>query len=473
MTFSQFLSILRARWRRALAVFFGTVLLVVVVSLLLPKKYTGVASVVVDVSPDPIAGMLSNAMVGPSIVATQVDIINSDRVARKVIRNLKLAEHPEIQQQWREATDGVGTVEEWLVDLLQRHLDVKPSLTSNVIVITYKASDPKFAADIANAFAQAFIETTIELRVDPARQYAGYFESRIKAARESLATAQGKLSEYQLANGIVDGDERLDAENARLQELSNQLVLMQTVSAESSSRQAQAAVGNGDRMAEATNNPAIAGMKVDLSRAEASLQELNSRLGANHPQVLQAKANIAELHARLDAETRRLSSGVGVTASIDSARLAQVRGQLDTQRTKVLSLKASRNQMAVLQKDVENAQHNYDAVAARASESSLQSQTPQSNVNLLSSAVAPIVPSSPKLVLNTLVSIFLGLLLAIGATLLRELKDRLVRRDSDITELLGLPVLGSIPRPIGGKKKLQTLMAQRVLFSRLTAPKKS
>ena len=472
MTFTQFLAILRARWRRATAVFLATVALVVIASLLLPKKYTGVASVVVDVAPDPISGALAGAMMGPAIVATQVDILNSDRVARKVIRNLKLAEVPSVVAQWRDETDGKGTVEEWLVDFLQRRLDVKPSLQSNVITITYKSPDPKFAAAIANAFAQAFIETTIELRVDPARQFSGYFEGRIKAARDQLAAAQTKLSDFQRAKGIVGGDERLDVETSRLNELASQVVLLQSVTAESSSRQAQVSGGNGDRMSETLNNPVVGGLKVDISRAEASLQELGSRLGAAHPQVQQAKANIAELHARLDAETRRLATGVGVTASIDNSRLAQVRGQLEAQRSKVLALKEARDGMAVLQKDVDNAQHNYDAVAVRSSQSSLESQTPQSNVNILSQAVEPVEPSSPKLLLNTLVSIFLGLLLGVGAALLRELKDRRVRRDQDVVDTLGLFVLGTLPKPMSAGKTAPSLMAQRVIFGRLAAPKK-
>ena len=82
MTFSQFLSILRARRKSALLVFFGTLALVVLLSLALPKRYTAEASVVVDVAPDPINGAVASAILGPTILATQVDILTSDRVAQ-------------------------------------------------------------------------------------------------------------------------------------------------------------------------------------------------------------------------------------------------------------------------------------------------------------------------------------------------------------------------------------------------------
>ena len=58
-----------------------------------------------------------------------------------------------------------------MIELLTKNLDVKPSRESNVIQINYRSPDPRFAAGLANAFAQAYIATTLELRVDPAKQF--------------------------------------------------------------------------------------------------------------------------------------------------------------------------------------------------------------------------------------------------------------------------------------------------------------
>jgi chain length determinant protein EpsF len=473
MTFSQFLSILRARWKLVASVFVLTVAAAVAVSLVLPKKYTAEASVVVDVTPDPISGVMGSAMLGPSIIATQVDILTSDRVARKVVQNLKLDQSPAIRQQWRDATEGQGTVEDWLVGLFAKQLDVKPSRESNVITVTYKAPDPAFAAALANAFVRAYLDTALELRVEPARQYSGFFEKRSADARAALSAAQTRLSEYQAANGIVGSDERLDVETARLNDLSAQLVGLQTLASDSSSRSTEATGGNSERLSDAMNNPVIGGLKVDLSRSEANLQQISTRLGANHPQVVEAKANIAELKARIEAETKRVGGSVNLTATINKSRVAQIRAELDAQRAKVLKLKQVRDGMTALQGDVESSQRALDAISSRRTQSSLESQIQQTNVNLLSAATAPLAPSSPKLLLNTIVSVFLGSLLGIGGALLWELRDRRVRSSHDLVEALGLPVIGVMPRPaIARRGGLPSLMAQRVISGRLSAPPK-
>ncbi|MBK9684728.1 MAG: chain length determinant protein EpsF [Rubrivivax sp.] len=447
MTFGQFLSILRARWWVVALVLGLTVATTLLVSLLLPRQYTATASVVVDFKPDPVSAFAFGGGASPAYMATQVDIIRSERVAQRVVRNLKLNENPQVRQQWLDETGGEGNIEVWLASVFQKQMDVVPSRESSVIAVSYKAPDPRFAAGLANAFAQAYIDTALELRTDPARLYSTFFENRAKEARETLEKAQSKVSAFQKQAGIIATDERLDVETARLNELSSQATMMQALLAESASRQAQAQGGQGDRMQEVLNNANVSQLKADISRAEAQLQQLATRLGDKHPQVEEAKASLAELRSRLEAETRKVTGSVTVSANINRQRLGEVQRALQAQRDKVLKMKAVRDEGLVLLRDAENAQRSYDALLQRFTQTSLEGQTTQSNINLLTQATPPLEPSSPRIVLNTLLSIFLGTLLAVGTALLLELKDRRVRNVDDVVEALGLPVLGLMPKP--------------------------
>ncbi len=138
MTFGQFLSILRARWRVLLLVLGATVATTVAVSLLLPRQYTATAAVVVDNKPDPVSAVFYGGLASPVFIATQVDVIRSERVALRVVRNLRLADNPQVREQWLEDTKGEGTVEQWLVGLFQKQMDVAPSRESSVIAISYQ-----------------------------------------------------------------------------------------------------------------------------------------------------------------------------------------------------------------------------------------------------------------------------------------------------------------------------------------------
>src|SRR5688572_16656940 len=167
MTFSQFLRVLLARWKALVFTLLGTVLVTLAVSLLLPKQYTATTSLVADFkSMDPVLGVLLPAQLMPGYMATQVDIIQSHKVAVDVVKALKLADNPTAREQWKEATNGLGTPQDWLADVLLKKLDVKPSRESNVVEISYTGTDPQFAAVIANAFSDAYIKTNLEFRVD-------------------------------------------------------------------------------------------------------------------------------------------------------------------------------------------------------------------------------------------------------------------------------------------------------------------
>jgi chain length determinant protein tyrosine kinase EpsG len=451
MTLVQFFSILRARWKAMLLVLVATVVGTGVVNLFWPRSYTSTVAVLVDVkSPDPIAGIIYPGMSSPAYMATQVDMILSDRVSQQVVRVLKLNDSAPMREQWREATEGQGNYETWVADVLRKNLDVKPSRESNVITINYKSPDPKFATALANAYAQSYIDVSLELRVDPAKQYGRFFEERGAQLRDKLEQARAKLTAYQREKGIVGNDDRLDVENARLTELSSELVVLQGLGAETASRQQQAK-SSPSQIQDVINSQLISNLKTDLTRQEASLKEVRERLGENHPTVIQLRSNVDETRAKIDQEIARIGGGVAVSNSINATRIAQMKAAIDAQRTKVLHLKEARDEIAVLTADVDAAQRAYDGVNQRANQTELESRTTQTNLYVLNPASEPIKPSSPRTTLNMLLSLFVGTLLAIGVAMLKELFDRRVRNASDVVQALDTPLLGTLARKPSGR----------------------
>jgi chain length determinant protein EpsF len=452
MNLSQFLYIMRARWNVALLMLVVIVGLAIGVSLVLPKQYTATALLIVDQSrPDPVTGSSYTGNPSPAFMATQVDVLKSDRVAQNVVSKLGFTNDPDVRKLWKKEAQGEGNLDAWLVDRVRQSLDVKPSRESNVISVSFKDSDPTKAASIANSFVQSYLDVNLELRVDPARQYSTLFDSRAKELRANLERAQARLSVYQREKGVViASDGQLDVESARLNELSSQLVALQALAAESGSRQSQAQAGGSDRLQEVVNNPNLSALRADITRAEAKLQEISSRLGDNHPQVIESRANIASLRSRLAAETGRVTGSLGVSNSINRQREAEIRATLEAQRSRVQRMRTAREEGAMLVRDVDAAQRAHEAMLSRLNQTSLESQATQSNAYLLAQAVPPFVPSSPKLLRNVVLSMVIGTVLAIAAVILLEYVDRRVRTNEEISEVLGLPLLGILPKP-GGK----------------------
>jgi succinoglycan biosynthesis transport protein ExoP len=454
MNFTQFLLILRARYKIILITLLVTVTSTVSVSLLLPKTYKATASLVLNFKgADPVTGMILPVQLMPSYIATQVDIINSRRVALRVVDDLKMAEGAAVQAQFVAATEGKGNIRDWLADLLLKKVDVAPSRESSVLELSYKGNDPQFVAAVANAFAAAYQQVSLQLKVEPSQKASGYFIEQIKQLREKLELAQAKLSSYQQEHGIVNADNRLDVESARLNELSSQLVMAQGQSMEAGSRQRQAQSANG-ASPDVLANPIVQNLKVSLSMAEVKFAETSQKLDKNHPQYQAAKSEVDKLRSNLDEQIKLASSGVAGNAHIFQQREAEIRAALAAQKAKVMALGGARDEIKVLVNEMETAQRAYEGASLRFNQTNMEGQSNQTDIAVLNPAVAPLDPAGPKVLLNTLASIFLGTMLGLGFAMLAELMNRRVRSADDLVDALKVPVLGVVQWTVPKRRRL-------------------
>jgi chain length determinant protein EpsF len=446
MNFSQLFLALRARYKIILLTLGVTVVATVIISLLLPKTYQASTSMVVNYKGvDPVTGLTLPAQMLPGYIATQVDIIKSKNVALKVVDNLKLADSPVVQRQFIDSTGGVGTVRDWLADLLLNKVDIVPARESSVLTINFKGADPQFVAAVANEFANSYLQFSVQLKTDPVQQASGYITTQTKLLREQYEQAQAKLSKYQQENNIYNADNRVDVETARLNDLSSQLVMVQGLTMEAESRSRHAS-GNAGESPDVLNNGLIQGLKTNLALAEAKFADTSQRLAPNHPQYISAKSEVDKLRSTLNEQIRLASSGIVTNSRIYQQREAELRAALTAQKAKVMALNGARDEFTVLSNEAENARHAYEAATQRYNQTSLEGQSKQADIAVLTSAVAPTSPSAPKLLLNTALSIVVGVILGVGAVLVLELLDQRVRSATHLNEAFGLPVLGVIEK---------------------------
>lgn len=458
MNLRQILLILRLRWWVVVGTLATAVVLALGISLLLPKQYTAETSLIVDIKTDPLVATLAPNFGNPSYMATQTEIIQSDRVAARVVKMLGLAQNAKAVEQWREETEGRIPLETYFGGLLQKGLKVEPGRGSSLLTISFTGSDPKFAAAGANSFARSYLDTTVELAQDPARQYARFFDDRIKQLRTDLESAQERLSAFQQKKGIVVTNERMDQEVTRLTQLETALAGAQTEQAEASSRQ----VGSGGEASDdVQRSAAVQSLKAELARAQTQMTELSAKFGSSHPQRIEAEARINELNQQIAREMRRVGGGTASVSRIASQKVTELRNLVEQQKRTVLTMRSQRDEAAVLLRDVDTAQRAYDAVAQRRTQLANEAQAEQSQARVLSPAVEPLRPSKPNLVKNGLVGVILGLLGGVGLAFLLEVIDRRVRSAEDLMGFGDVPVLGVMSNTPGRQRFAARLAHQR------------
>ncbi len=458
MDLNQYLLALKARKKAFVTVLGVTVFTAIVVALLLPKRYDATATVLIDAREEQTMaprGMSPRERAG--YIFTQMDLIQSGKVANKVVRDLKLANQPGVREEWERDTGGVGTVEEWVAASLLEKLKVD-SGASNIITIKFSSNDAKKSSAVANAFAKAYLDVALELRTEPSREAGQWFDEQLKTLRSDLTSAQTKLAAYQKEKGVVGVEERMDVEVSRMNEISGELTRQRaaTMDAQTRYKQAQDLIAGGvslEAFPEVLANGYVITVKSALQAAEQRLQEQSEVLGQNHPQYQRTAAEVQSLKERLGTEANKVVASLGNAVAQNQKRVQELEAALTAQQERILQLRSARVDMAVLSRDLENAQRAYDGALQRAIAVKVDSKVRQTNLAMLTPALEPLKPAFPKVGLISALSVLIGLMLAAGVVYVFEYLDRRVRSRTDLESRLAVPSLGVLSRwtPAGAR----------------------
>ncbi len=449
MNASLFFSTLRARFGIFSATLLITVVVATALSLLWPKSYRATTSLVVDTRNEQSLSDSLNGLASSrerlGYIQTQVDILTSPKVALRVVRDLHLAESPKTLAQFAKRKQG-GSVEDWLANALRAGIEVNTS-QSSVLEVNYVADTADSAAAIANGFAKAYMDTMLELRVQPTRQAAEWFDEQLKTLRGDLESAQAKVTAYQREHGIVSADERLDVEQQRLAELSTQVLdaEQRTLMLRGREQEIRDAVAHGasvEQIPGAEASEQVVRMRMELLAGQSKLEMLATQYGERYPEYRRQLAENVNRERALAAELRKAADRATSLRQESERRQGEIRASLDAQRARLLALRTGRDELGVLSNNVETAQRAYDTAMQRFVVSQVESRASQANVSLLNAATVPPNAYRPKVLLNIVLSIFVGTLLGVAFAVVRELTDRHVRTVSDLDVGLDIPQLG-------------------------------
>ncbi len=452
--------VMQSRWKTSLVASLVAAVVVGLFAVYFPSIYTATSSVLVDMRADLVSGAQTNA--SPSLFATEAEVVKSQRVLSKVIDSLKLDDHPSLKSQYLHTFSTVG-FKRWVRLLIQKNLAVDVSLGASVMKISFTNPDAELSAAIANAFAAAFVETSLALRIERAEKYSAFFNERAKAIRESVEKAQGKLTAFQKTVDVLPIGEKQDLEVAKLNQMEEQLLRTQATLRDSTSRLALVQESSEPMV----NSPVVASIRQELMRKDSQLAELKSRYDDNHPQVIEVRSALAALKDKLVKEQVGATASQGESKAISKRREAELRKAIELQREKVFAKGVSKNGLSTLQKEIDAEQRTYDYVQNRYSQASLEMHNNLPTATLLSRAEVPDESKKDILIRSYWKILLLALgLFGVFAAFLQEFFDRRVHSAEDISAYIGLPVIGTLPSPyrsFWGRPELPSAQQSRLL----------
>ena len=280
--------------------------------LIVPHRYTAVTQILIDPTDLHAVGneltptnQANDATV--LLVESQVRVLTSDSVLRRVVKTEGLDKDPEFTRQG--TADGADSTTAALI-ALKRSIAVKRAERTYVVDVTVTTREAAKSARIANAIADAYLQEQTDVRSDAARQVSQSLSARLNELKDRVREAEDRVEAFKARNNILGASGQLVNEQ-QLTEMNNQLTAARARTAAAKARldqvqQVQLSKNEGGAFPEAVQSQTITALRSQYAEVMRREAEQMTSLGARHPAVIEIQAEAERLRRMIDDEVHRL-----------------------------------------------------------------------------------------------------------------------------------------------------------------------
>lgn len=469
----QYLRILK-RWRWVIV---GSVVVCTLVgliaTLLMTPRYTAESTIEISREADQVAsfqGVERDVSVADQeFYQTQYGLLMARSLAERVAAQLGLVDDPAFFAMFNaEVQDGPafervgsgyvasGRAERQRIagQVLLDNVMIEPTRLSRLVDISFTSPDPELSARIANAWAEAFIQTNLERKVEAASYGREVLQRQLSEYKDRLDESQRQLVAYASNEEIINLPSQGSGEGTSTQERSivadnlsalNSALNQATadrIDAEARYRRAGAASST----LAALSNPAVNSLRQRRAELSSQYQQLMVRFEPGYPAAQAIQSQIDQLDRSIAQEEARVSGSARASYDQAVARENQLQQRVNALKDDFLDLRRRSIQYNIYQQEVDTNRELYDGLLQRFKEIGVAAGVGVNNIAIVDAADVPVRPSSPRLLLNLAVSILAGLVLGVALAMGFEQLDETIADPMELQRRLGMPLLGSVPR---------------------------
>ena len=481
--------------------FVTTFVLVMLGTFAATPLYQGTTQVIIEkAAPNALATTYRTYGDNPEFYETQFQLIQSHAVALRVVRMLSLEdnydtylgsyEHPSIFKLVRKGVRMVvakvkavmglpkaegpqGELEnlKWtkadlIAEKIRAGIDVEPIQNSRIVAINYLSPNPEFAALVANTIAKAYLEETLEIKMEAIRRTLGWMTQKAEEERVKLDASEKKIQDYSRANNLITLENRVAVLPEQLSQVGTELVRAQTRREEAEALYNKVKnIGRNSAVAETipaiASDPAIRTLQTQILDAEQNIMQLSGKYGEKHPVMIKALGDLKVLKEKMAQEIAR--SIQSIKNEYELARSTENALHAQMQKSKSEAQRANENfiQYQALNREKETNQQLYDALLAKIKEQTVTGENqPVVNFWVVEKASIPDSPAQPRKGINALLGLAVGLFGGVGLAFLTEYLDNTVKDPEEAEITLGTPVLGTVSLNSDGKSVGETVLKE-------------
>jgi capsular exopolysaccharide synthesis family protein len=426
--------------------------------------YTATASILINPSREQVLSQeqrLVQEAPTSTVVDSEIEVLRSRPIIARLVAALRLDRDPEWNPALSEGTAvAPGEAESttpaapaeapsYVISAVAGAISAERRGITYVIDVRASSQDPRRAAEMANKLVDLYFAAGYEARVQAGERAGDWLERRLEELRADVSAKEAAAAAYRAEHGLVALSGRSINEE-QISEVQASVIAARAELAEREARvrQAEDLARSGESIESidaAVNSEAISSLRTRESELSRRQAELESRYGEMHPSVQSGRAELYTVRAQIENEIRRIIVNLRNAADVTRNRLRSLEADLARARGDVFTDSAAAARARELDLEVESARAVLNNFSTRYHELDEQGSLESTNARVIAPATPPGAPSSPRVLLNIIGALAVGLVLGLLAGLGAEALDNTLASADDVERQLGVTPLVSIP----------------------------
>lgn len=459
------------RWRYViLGAIVACVVIGLIVTLLMTPKFTATSTIEISRESSQVTnfqGVEREAGVADQeFYQTQYGLLRSRMLAERVANQLRIVDDKAFFERFgvnqdapafrqvngRYAAAGHAERQRIAGEILLNSLVIAPARLSRLVEIHFTSSDPVFSQRVANAWAENFIQTNLERKVQATSYGRNLLQRELTQAKERLDESQRQLVGYAEKQRIINLPAQGSGENQTSERsiIADDLASLNSALSQATADRIAAEAkyrgsGNGGSSSEALRNQAINSLRQRRAELAAEYQRLLVQFEPGYPAARAIQSQINQLDASIRREESRVIGAAQAEYQQATQRENALRQRVEGLKSNYLDLRRRSIQYNIYQQEVDTNRALYDGLLQRFKEIGVAGGVDVNNVSIVDPADVPQKPSSPRLILNLFVSLLAGAAIGCILAFALEQMDEAIADPGEVERRLGLPLLGSVP----------------------------
>jgi len=369
---------------------------------------------------------------------TQYKNLQSRTLIESVVSKLKLDKDP----RYAKSVD--------LSKAVSEDITIAPIRLSRLMDVKVQHPNPQQAAAIANVLVETFLQQNLDQKMSKSIEALRWLKTEADTLARDVEEKDLALQRYRVEKKMVSLG---DSQNMVLQALKQAQADLDkargdAAAAQKLNEEVERLLKDGtsiNAIPRVANNLLIQDMRKTLSEREALLANLLKRYKDKYPDVIRIREEIASLKDSIQKESQKVRDAIAAGADLAKAKEASMAAELKKKEQESFELSQLRIQYDVLSRQADQSKLLYNVVLQRMKETDLTSKDKKQNMRVVDSAVVPLKPIKPRVVLTVFLGVIGGLGAAIGLAFFVNYLDDSIKNQDDIETYLRLPFLGYIP----------------------------